>query len=244
MNRQPIPRDIKLSWRITVTSIRLLSELIICVLTFSACSSKPDVVQSVPEINPVLGHTVYVVNHGWHTGIILPSYRFKTLLPFLHNRFDDVPYYEFGWGDQNFYQAEEVTTGLTLKSLLLPTRSVVHVVAVKNHPVIFYRGAELYAVSLSESELTALQSFIGQSFHRNPSGNIIMQQRGLYADSQFYTGTGEYHLFNTCNTWTAKGLQSAGLDISPTFKLTAGSVISFLKGRIQDRTVIPGPSKR
>jgi len=228
----------------TTVSISFLSELIICLLTFSACSSKPDSIQSTPEFNPPPEQTVYVVNHGWHTGLILPAYRFKTLLPFLHKRFDDVPYYEFGWGDQNFYQAKEVTIGLTLKSLLLPTRSVVQVLAVQNNPVIFYRGAELYAVSLSESELTALQTFISQSFHRNPSGNIIMQQQGLYADSQFYTGTGEYHLFNTCNTWTAMGLQSAGLDISPTFKLTAGSVITFLKNRIQNRSVIPESSKR
>jgi hypothetical protein len=31
---------------------------------------------------------------------------------------------------------------------------------------------------------------------------------------------------NTCNKWTAKGLKSAGMDISPMFKLTAGSVMS------------------
>jgi len=34
---------------------------------------------------------------------------------------------------------------------------------------------------------------------------------------------------NTCNKWTAKGLKSAGMDISPTFKLTADSIMDYLK---------------
>ena len=177
-------------------------------------------------------------------GIILPSSRLTTLLPFLHSRFGDSPYYEFGWGDQDFYQAKEVTTGLTLKSVLWPTPSVVHVVAVTTHPILFYSGAELFAISLSESELYALQSFISHSFHRTQSGNAIKQQQGLYANSQFYTGTGDYHLFNTCNTWTAKALKSAGLNISPTFKLTADSIISFLREGTQDRTLFPANGKR
>jgi len=34
---------------------------------------------------------------------------------------------------------------------------------------------------------------------------------------------------NTCNKWTAKGLKSAGMDISPTFKLTAESIMDYLE---------------
>ncbi|MGF1760774.1 DUF2459 domain-containing protein, partial [Photobacterium sagamiensis] len=45
---------------------------------------------------------------------------------------------------------------------------------------------------------------------------------------QFYKGVGDYHLMNTCNQWTAKGLKSTGMDISPTFKLTAGSVMKYV----------------
>ena len=33
---------------------------------------------------------------------------------------------------------------------------------------------------------------------------------------------------NMCNRWTAKGLKSIGMDISPTLKLTAGSVMNYL----------------
>ncbi|MFB8829603.1 hypothetical protein ACE0DR_10225 [Azotobacter sp. CWF10] len=33
---------------------------------------------------------------------------------------------------------------------------------------------------------------------------------------------------NTCNKWTAKGLRSAGVDIFPAFKLTAGSIMKSI----------------
>ena len=53
-------------------------------------------------------------------------------------------------------------------------------------------------------------------------------QKGIYGDSQFYSGVGDFYLMNTCNRWTAKGLKSIGMDISPTLKLTAGSVMNYL----------------
>jgi len=53
-------------------------------------------------------------------------------------------------------------------------------------------------------------------------------QKGIYGDSQFYSAVGDFYLMNTCNRWTAKGLKSIGMDISPTLKLTAGSVMNYL----------------
>ena len=58
--------------------------------------------------------------------------------------------------------------------------------------------------------------------------NLLKLQKGIYGDSQFYKGVGNFHLMNTCNKWTAKGLKSIGMGISPTFKLTAGSIMNYL----------------
>jgi hypothetical protein len=71
-------------------------------------------------------------------------------------------------------------------------------------------------------------SFIEHSFYKDSDGNIIKTKDGTDGDSQFYKGEGQYYLVNTCNTWTAKGLKSAGLSISPTFKITAGSIMGYL----------------
>jgi len=73
-----------------------------------------------------------------------------------------------------------------------------------------------------------LLSFIASSFYKNQKGEILETQGGIYGNSQFYKGVGYFSLMNTCNKWTAKGLKSAGMDIAPAFKLTAGSIMNYL----------------
>ena len=57
--------------------------------------------------------TIFVVRHGWHTGLILP-YESLSALPDLEKVLGESTYYEFGWGDADIYQAEEVTSGIAL----------------------------------------------------------------------------------------------------------------------------------
>ena len=81
------------------------------------------------EIDKFAENEVYVVNHGWHTGFVVPTSFIHKAVPELKHRFENAPYIEFGWGDNEFYQAEEITSGVTLKAIFLPTDSVVHAVA-------------------------------------------------------------------------------------------------------------------
>ncbi|MEC7130729.1 MAG: DUF2459 domain-containing protein, partial [SAR324 cluster bacterium] len=68
--------------------------------------------QALPESSED-ERTIYVVSHGWHTGLILP-YESLSALPDLEKVMGESTYFEFGWGDADFYQAEEVTSGITL----------------------------------------------------------------------------------------------------------------------------------
>jgi hypothetical protein len=52
--------------------------------------------------------------------------------------------------------------------------------------------------------------------------------KGLYGDSEFYAALGAYHVFNTCNSWTARQLAQLDLPIWPYFKLTASSVMNAI----------------
>ena len=54
--------------------------------------------------------------------------------------------------------------------------------------------------------------------------------RGLYADSWFYPARGLFHLFNTCNTWTARMLSAAGVGAS----LSGVNTADDLMGRLRD----------
>jgi uncharacterized protein (TIGR02117 family) len=203
--------------------------LIVILSLLTACSSKPYVVNHI-DMPAVAGQEeIYIVRHDWHTGFVVPAKQIQNQLPELRKRFGDTPYIEFGWGDKDYYQAKEVTTGLTLNAILWPTESVIHAVAVPKKADKYFANSSVEILCLSGRENSSLLRFISESFYKDEHGEIVELKGGIYGNSQFYKGAGSFYLMNTCNKWTAKGLKSAGMDISPTFKLTAGSIMDYVK---------------
>ena len=202
--------------------------LLSILLLLSGCSDKPAIVKHTEAYSGAGHHAVYVVSHGWHTGLIISANTIYESIPALRRRFGETPYIEFGWGDRGFYQAEEITVGLTLQAVLWPTETVVHAVAVPENVEGYFSQSEVAAICLTDKELSSLAEFISNSFFRNEAGEVDALEKGIYGDSQFYKGMGDYHLANTCNKWTAKGLKSVGMDIWPSFKLSAESVMGYL----------------
>lgn len=174
---------------------------------------------------------IYIVSHGWHTGFVVPASSIQTQLPQLRERFADTPFIEFGWGDYDFYQAKEITPGITLKALFWPTASVIHAVAVPMHVNEYFFNSRVVTICLNEQDYLSLIQFIADSFYKNEAGKLLALKSGLYGNSQFYKGAGDFYLMNTCNQWTAKGLKVAGMNISPAFQLTADSVINNIQVR-------------
>ena len=212
-------------------------KLIISLLSaflLSACSTAPYVVSPVPEQNPQRSETVFVTQHGdasgnEHTGIIIAAKDLEADSPFLTERFDNPKYYEIGWGEKDYYQAKHKTPDLEMKALYWPTKTAIHIVALRKEPAVHFPKAEVIKLQLSSSEYNALRRFISSTFFLDESNQILALKSGLYGDDQFYLATGEYTIFNTCNVWTAKALKSAGLDINPANKLTAASVMGHLR---------------
>ena len=202
--------------------------ILLIIIILAGCSAKPYIVSYAEEFEGSGQNEVYVVSHGWHTGFVIPAPEIQGVIPELERRFGNTPYIEFGWGDKGFYQAKETTLGLTLRAIFWPTESVVHSVAVPQKVEEYFSNSEVAKLCLSDGELSALIGFISRSFFRDKSGNLLELQKGIYGDSQFYSGVGDFYLMNTCNRWTAKGLKSIGMDISPKLKLTAGSVMNYL----------------
>jgi len=182
------------------------------------------VVETTEIIAPV-ATPVYVVRRGWHTGFVIPSQLIQSLLPELADRFGDTPYMEFGWGDRVYYQSADKSLGMTLRAVLWPTDAIVYTRAIPDQPSDYYPDAKVETLCLESGQFALLVSFIENSFYRDTEGDIVFSQDGLLENSLFFKGTGEYYLFNTCNTWTARGLKSAEFGISPAFKVQAGSVM-------------------
>jgi uncharacterized protein (TIGR02117 family) len=208
-------------------SIKVYVSLVF-LLIISACSDNPKIVQYLEKYSGVGLNEIYVVSHAWHTGFVIPSIKVYESIPALEDRFGLSANIEFGWGDKKFYQAKEITTGLAIRAILWPTETVVHAVAVPDNVKDYFGNSQIELLCLNDKELSSLMKFVSNSFSKNRLGEVEVLTRGIYGDSQFYKGTGNYHILNTCNEWTAKGLKSIGMDISPATMLTAESVMNYL----------------
>lgn len=154
---------------------------------------------------------IHVTSNGWHTGIVIAR---ADLPPGLIPETADFPaatHFEFGWGNRDYYTTPRKTIGLTIGAAL-PGAAVVHMAGLARAPYA-YPGHEAVALRISDDGFRRLAAYLHQSFARGgaPRGTAITH--GLVATSAFYPATGTFHLFNTCNTWTAMGLASAGLSI-------------------------------
>ncbi len=214
--------------RVTITQGIKAYVSLILLLSISACSDTPKIVQYPDSYTGHGENEVYVVSHAWHTGFVIPSTKVYEAVPSLEDRFGGSANIEFGWGDKKFYQAKEITAGLKIRAILWPTETVVHAVAVPGNVRDYFANSQMELLCLSDKELTSLVDFVSNSFRKNRSGEVEQLSKGIYGDSQFYKGAGNYHLLNTCNEWTAKGIKSIGMDIFPATKFTAESIMTYL----------------
>lgn len=203
--------------------------LLQAVLLFAAgCSTLPHAIVTPALPTQPATEKILVISHGWHTGFVVNARDMYALQPALQQRFPAATYLEFGWGDRRFYQSEQFSSGLALRAVLWPTATVMHVVALPADVRRHFPASAMREVCLSPTHLQSLLQFLASSFEQTHGEWPQPLGSGLYGDSAFYSGAGSYHLFNTCNVWTARGLQSAGFDITPSVHVTADSILRFL----------------
>lgn len=191
----------------------------------SSCATLPRANRSHTATSGERDKQIYVASHGWHTGIILKPENLNHLMPSLAERFPHADYYEVGWGDAGFYQANKITAKISLNAVFMPSDTVIHFVGLYGDPVEHFINSDVQGVLITAEGMKSLCAFVESSFGRDETGRPKMLGPGLYGDSQFYEAQGKYHLFNGCNKWTAKALQSGGVDIEPFFKITSASVM-------------------
>lgn len=171
-------------------------------------------------------HTVYLVSHGWHAGIVL-SWRAETAHAWpagLH--LGDARHVEIGWGERDFYPAAAFRLGGALKALFWRNESVLHVVAFDQPVERYFAASERVALRLSAEQYARLVAAIGASFERDKDGRAQVLGAGLYGDSRFYLSQEHYHLFRTCNVWSARIMRAAGLEFYPAGALSTTALLN------------------
>lgn len=170
--------------------------------------------------------TIFVVNHGWHTGIVVPTDRLPrqalpSWMPALRSRF-----IEMGWGDDGYYRAENVTSGMAARALIFSNPAVLHVVAMNSRPDTAFPSSGVIRITLSREGFQNLCRFLIDSYAFGADGEPVDLGKGLYGTSRFYRATDRYYFPNTCNRWTARALRAAGTPITPFYAIMAENVFS------------------
>ncbi len=171
---------------------------------------------------------IFVTSNGWHSGIVVARADLPPdAIPEAAD-FPDAAYVAFGWGDAEYYPARHPTIGLALGAAL-PGPAVLHVSGLWGPPAEVFPSATVLAVALTDAGLAQLIAFLGSSFDRGGAARATANAPGLYPFSRFYPATGRFHLFNTCNTWTANGLAAAGVAIAAEGVQTADELVDRLR---------------
>ena len=204
-------------------------------LALAACapppSSAPAPVGSRADEEPRV-HEVRVLSNGWHTAILVDRAAAAStgLLPEAQD-FPDAALLEFGWGDREYFPAKNKTLGLALGAVLGESPAVMHV-AGRAVPPGRDTKPDVATLTLTETDFQALIRAIDGDFERPEGGRAEPVAKGLYADSHFYHARGAFHMFNTCNTWTARMLRAGGVAVSPSGVVTADDLMSRLRAAL------------
>jgi uncharacterized protein (TIGR02117 family) len=169
--------------------------------------------------------TLYVVRHGKHAGVVVKRVDLVGLLPPLAGDLGRDGYVEVGWGEERYYQTETGTASLALRAALWPNTSVLQLVAFPGPPGSHFTQAEVVELPVDDAGYGAALAFVAGTFTRMPDGAPVRLGPALYGEGWFYRAEGSFHLFNNCNNWVAKVIETAGYPVSWAPTLTAGELL-------------------
>ena len=216
-----------------MNAMRSLATMLALAGWLVACSAAP----ATPAVeNGAATMNVYVLSNGWHTAIVLP--RSSVVDTGMLLEAADIPgaaFLEFGWGDRAYYMAEEPSFGMAVDAALSPSSSVIHMAGLSLEPKAAYPKSETITLKLTWGEFERLVRAVSDVFRRPNGARAKPIAPGHLPMSHFYEAHGEFHLFNTCNTWTARMLEASGIRMSPAGIVTAKELMAQLRKAIRSR---------
>lgn len=163
---------------------------------------------------------IYIRSNEIHTDLVLPvvqatsgrDWREHFLPADFHGDVRGCQYIAIGWGNRAFYidtpTWADFKISTAAQALFLPSDSVLHIEYVAEiYPREYFR-----AVAITPEQYRQLVDFIDSSATKNNHGRAVTASERTYgAHDRFYESSGKYHALSTCNQWTGRGLQRAGV---------------------------------
>ncbi len=205
---------------------------------------------------------IFIRSNEVHTDLVVPIQHdgagidWRELFPPEHFSADvrRDEYVAIGWGNRRFFvetpRWADFKISAALGALFWPSESVLHV----EYMTTATPGSTLHAVELSPEQYRELADFVESTIARSgavkgipnsPSGKTpakLATTVSYHARDRFYGSTGRYHLFNTCNQWTGRGLKRAGVPTGIWTPLKPQVLLWLPTEQASPAAVNPGPA--
>lgn len=156
--------------------------------------------------------TIYLIERGWHTDIGINADQIDPSLAALRTALPGASVLLIGFGERAYLLRREHDFGDMLAALI-PGPGALLVTGLRDRPQSAFPPGDVVTLQVSARGLVELNGFLTRSFEREANGAPRELASGPYAGSLFYASTETYSGTFTCNTWTAEGLQTAGLPV-------------------------------
>jgi len=165
--------------------------------------------------------TIYLIKQRWHTAIVFSMVDVDTLILPQVKYFQKAEMIDIGWGDEAFYQHPDFDWDLAYKALFHSTPSTLRLEGIFITMQQYFDISEIVVeLKINEEQLRILLKYIADTVWKDENGEDKILSTQYLDRVYFFKANGSYHLFNTCNTWLARGLKQAGLDIDDDIILT------------------------
>lgn len=156
----------------------------------------------------------YVSSADIHTEFIFPVsnelFNWTEIVPvsLVTNKIPAPKYISIGWGSRDFFfnmkTWDEINFPVVLRAIFLPGESTLHVEYLED----MGRGTEIFPLYLTKKEYLDLITYIKDFFILDHERKVQkISDFNYYETDKFFKSHGSYHMFNTCNMWTQKGLE-------------------------------------
>ena len=238
----PSPRATRLrrAWRwVRRVVLAVLGFALVFPLLHRVVATTRETVAPPAMPTPVGGrYTVYVVDWGYHTAVVVPQAPEWRLGP---PRQEAAPYLEYAWGDRRFYRDSDYRPHALFATLVLPTASVTYLAARDRPPTTQTGARAVYRRGVDATTLRALLASLEGSIVRDApvrdaavrdsaSGRVHPTAPVPGYGGRFYEAHGGYMWTRNCNAWTVARLADAGLANRSALTVFSGQVAGRLQG--------------
>lgn len=164
---------------------------------------------------------IFIRSSDIHTDFVMPilladpAVDWSKLFPEHHfpKRLAGAQHVAVGWGSRAFYVETPTWADLRIATLLealfTPSESVLHVEYLPD----VMPSPTMDEVLITREQYRELAAFVRSTLgETDENGAAVLATEISYGNyDRFYLSRGRYHLFNTCNQWTGRGLSQAGV---------------------------------